>query len=99
MRDNPILPVVFVTKYALTRGILRYCNVEHCTDISPKMISIRTRFPETFHGDWYTTLDAARVRVDEMLKARIRSLEKSLKAVKALSPESIRVKDAENPRP
>lgn len=24
MRDNPILPEVFVTKYALTKGIIRY---------------------------------------------------------------------------
>lgn len=96
MRDNPILPEVFVTKYALTQGIIRYRNVEHCKDISPQMISIRTGFPQTFHGDWYTTLDAARVRVAEMLQARVRSLEKGLKKAKALSAETVLVKDAEN---
>jgi hypothetical protein len=97
MRDNPILPEVFVTKYALTRGIIRYRDVEHCKDISPQMISIRTGFPQAFHGnDWYTTLDTARAHVAEMIQARVRSLEKKLKEIKALSAENVRVKDAEN---
>jgi len=81
---NPILPEVFVTKWALTRGIVSFRNVEHCLEASPdgKMVAVPVlgSYQECFHGkDWHLSLKSARAQVSQTIAKRRRSLERSLK--------------------
>lgn len=73
---------VFVTKYALTEGIL-----EHEADLSknePSMCVVVGRpgqLGQYFHGEgkeWHRTRDLALVRAEEMRQAKVKSLKKSL---------------------
>lgn len=71
-KDNPILPEVWITKYALTKGVYKALNAEHCRAISERMISLEGN---CFHTpDWHTTEDAARARVLEMVDAELSAL-------------------------
>ncbi len=86
MRSDPIIPEVFVTKYALTKGILRFPNVRHCLDINPDMIAVTNN--QTFHGegrDWHRTFAGAQARAQEMVIAKLKTLDRAAKKVAALT--------------
>ena len=76
----------WITKYALTSGILKK-RVEDCFDISDAMVQVISRSSpkEYYHGrDWHRTENEAIERANEMKRKKISSLEKQLKAIKAL---------------
>jgi len=69
----------WVTKYALTDGI-EIVSAEHCSDINDGMISYGNGYSaQTAHGkDWHITREAAIARAEEMRKAKIASLKRSI---------------------
>ncbi len=76
--NDVILPVVYVTKYALTQGILVCHNATHCRNVSEKMIEARLgQYKSYFHRpDWHTTEAEALARAEEMRRAKIKSIQK-----------------------
>lgn len=78
----------FITKYALTKGILEK-RVGDCFDISPNMVSfIGAEWSECYHGrDWHRSRADAIVRAEEMRKAKIESLKRQLTLLTALKFE------------
>lgn len=75
MAGETIIAEVWVTKYALTKGIERYENVRHCTNISADMIAVGRSM--TFHGnEWHRSEEAAKARAREMAKKKIASIDK-----------------------
>jgi hypothetical protein len=73
---------VFVTKYALTQGILEV-EVEGEPTVGDMVVSIPKpgNYRDCFHGegkDWHRTLDAARERAEKMRLAKVASLKKSI---------------------
>ncbi len=91
--DKVRIGPVFVTKYALTKGIIRYEEADDHgkSDGGRRMISIPgTRYLMMFYGDdWHDNEEAARLRVAVMRTAKRKSLEKQLakldKPVKAVA--------------
>jgi hypothetical protein len=72
----------WVTKHALTKGI-KFVNGEVCHDISSTMLTYGIY--EAAHGnDWHRTPEAALARAEEMRKAKIASLRKSIAKMEAL---------------
>jgi hypothetical protein len=75
---------VYVTKYALTQGILE----EEATLVGEARIKVSGDSSRgVFHAfyykpDWYETREEAVARAEEMRKRKIASLEKSLKKFK-----------------
>lgn len=78
--ENPIIPKVWITKYALTTGIATAVNVVHCLGTSDRMIGVpqgRNLGDAYFHKpDWHTTEQEAYARVKEMFDAEQKSLTK-----------------------
>jgi hypothetical protein len=73
---------VWVTKFALTRGIIE-CDVEDCGRGMVQQIG--TDYPTYFHGgDWHLDLGRAERRAHDMKRAKISSLEKQLKKLHEL---------------
>lgn len=77
---------VWVTKYALTEGIVTY----DAEDAVGGMIAIRTagHMSQYFHGEgreWHRSLDGAISRAEEMRIAKIASLKKSLAKLEKLT--------------
>lgn len=68
---------VWITKYALTRGIL-----ERDGDIcegNTNLFRVTNKYPEYYHGgDWHKTEEAARAKAEKMRLLKIKSLKKSL---------------------
>jgi hypothetical protein len=75
---------VFVTKYALTQGILRK-RVEDCHD---GMVStVGDRYVAYFHGEgreWHRTFDSASERAERMRTEKLASVAKQIAKLKAL---------------
>lgn len=74
---------VYVTKYALTRGILRM-KVEPPNDDAPGMIRRGYTF---FHGEgreWHHTLEVATKKAEEMRKIALASLAKRIEKIRKL---------------
>ena len=70
---------VWITKYALTEGILE-AEAEVCTTDPPgRMISVKGNPTAYYHGkgrDWHTDKESAVNRACAMLNAKLRSLDK-----------------------
>lgn len=66
----------WVTKYALTEGIT-IVDGDVCHDISSDMLSYG-KYGVAHGKDWHRTSDAALARAEEMRKAKIASLKKSI---------------------
>lgn len=78
----------WVTKYALTSGIQKVSGtVRHET--SSAMLSYPGEcrdWPVSVHGnDWHRTPEAALARAEEMRKAKIASLKKSIAKLEAMT--------------
>lgn len=77
----------WVTKYALTEGI-EVVDAEVCHDIHSGMISYGNcgYMVQSAHGkDWHRTPEAALARAEEMRKAKIASLRKSIEKMERLT--------------
>lgn len=76
---------VWVTKYALTKGIMEF-EADRCIDISPDMIAIRGTLGNMyFYGtDWHTTLADAKIRAENMRLQRIDTLLNQIEKLKEL---------------
>jgi hypothetical protein len=72
---------VFITKYALTQGIL----VAEAEDVGDGMVHIpgsteKGTFSCYFHeGDWFLTLAEAETKREQMISRKRKSLEKALR--------------------
>lgn len=76
---------VFVTKYALTKGIFER-EVEDCFDISPDLVSVVGSWSEYYHAnDWHRTREEAVARAEQMRIAKIGSLKKQIARLEKLS--------------
>lgn len=69
---------VYITKYALSTGIIEAELVKTCSD---RMIEVRwpggINRTAYFHGaDWHESLELARARIKAMVKAKLKSLAK-----------------------
>jgi hypothetical protein len=79
---------VYITKYALTRGIM-VVDAEQ-SDIYPEMIDFRMPASEGAYKtyahkpDWWTTWAEAEHRAFILLNAKIESHEKAIKRLKAM---------------
>jgi len=83
MNDERVF--AWVTKYALTDGIkVVDATVHH--SINSKMISWKEgEYSNNAHGkDWHRTPEEAVLRAEEMRKAKIESLKKSIKKMESL---------------
>jgi len=76
--------IVWITKYALTQGILK--AEAEVSSISERMISIEGgRFLECFHKPhWHTTEEDALAQAEEMRRKKIASLKKSLDKIEKM---------------
>ena len=76
----------WVTKYALTEGIVAV-DGEVCHNISSGMLTYGNY--GTAHGkDWHRTPEAAIAKAEEMRKAKIASLKKSIAKMESLKFET-----------
>lgn len=76
---------VYVTKYALTEGILtmeaELCHVGTMIEVKPKS----NGFTQYFHNrEWYTDLEAAKARAEEMRQNKIKSVKKQLQKLEEM---------------
>ena len=87
---------VWITKYALTRGILE-CKAEYNEDY-PGMILIKGNGPCTanayYHGcDWHLTEIGAKSRASEMIDSKIECLKKQIAKLEGMKRSGVRITD------
>lgn len=89
MKDDTIIPEVWVTKYAITTGIKRHVNVKQSAE-KPQYVwsgDHRRMSSQMFVGEgreWHRTEVAAKARVREMIAAKRESIAKQLKKLDAI---------------
>jgi len=77
---------VYITKYALTKGILEKEEAEVCKDTSLDMISVHSRYTEYYHKpDWHESKEEAIEQAEKMRERKIKNLEKQINKLKNLS--------------
>ena len=81
---------VFITKYALTQGILEM-DGEICEE-TPSMVVVKAKgilyCNDYFHGEggqWHCTLEAAQRKAEEMSKKKIVALKKQIGKLEKLN--------------
>jgi len=81
---------VWITKYALTQGIIEK-DANICDTVSEDMIEIQgTRFPTYYHGkgkDWHLTRENAIKKAEKIKQNKIKSIEKQLDNLRNLKFE------------
>lgn len=85
MKPEKIIKI-YVTKYALTQGILEM-QAELCESISKDMVSVKGGpcGNQCFHkGQWFSDIEDAKKKANQMVDAKIKSLEKSLAKIKKI---------------
>ena len=80
---------VYITKYALTKGIIKKKARYALSDCDGSMIEIvdgafRHEYYHNEGGEWHKTYEGACVRANEMKRKKIISLNKSLKKFEAM---------------
>lgn len=89
MIDRPEFDV-WITKYALTKGIFR-CKAKGCFDISDDMICVHGKYLEYFHGsDWHRDEQSAVDRANEMARKKIETLKKQIRRLELLEFQPVR---------
>lgn len=98
-RNGEVVPVAYVTKYALTQGILivRDGVIDHYADgagIFRMMLTVRTNYvPLHFHGDdWHESLESAQAKANKMLAAKLKSLDKQRAKLEKYVPKVVEFK-------
>ena len=88
LRRKQTIPKVYITKYALTKGILEYQEALW-SNSTPNLIEIPTLgFSGYFYGEgkeWHKSKEAALTRAEEMRKRKIESYQKSIEKLKTLT--------------
>lgn len=82
--SDPIIPKVWITKYALTKGVYTAENVVQRRSITDQMIEIQYKTSTGYMSHfcihkpyWHTTEDEARAQVVKMVERKMKSLIKS----------------------
>lgn len=86
-----VLKEVYVTKWVFTQGILRYTNVEQCSDT---MIHAQSRNLYLHKPHWHPTIEEARARTELMRMRAVEATKKKLRKLQTLQIEQIEVHDA-----
>lgn len=74
----------YITKYALTAGIMKR-DVEDCFDMAPDMVcSTDGRFTTYHRDDWHRTESEALAKAEDMRHRKIVSLRKQIAKMEAL---------------
>lgn len=74
--------IVFITKYALTQGIL---EIEPKQTHSVNMIGdVNNQYTYYHKPDWHLTKEEAIIRAEEMRIKKLQSLDKQIKRISAL---------------
>ena len=77
--------MVYVTKYALTKGI-EYIEVSET--FFPYLVKENIRYPRNFHiGDWFESKEDAIKKAEEMKNKKLQSLENQMKKISKLKFE------------
>lgn len=77
--------MVYVTKYALTKGI-EYIEVSET--FFPYLVQENIRYPRNFHiGDWFESKEDAIKKAEEMKNKKLQSLENQMKKISKLKFE------------
>lgn len=76
---------IWITRYALKRGIIEKEITDANYRASHQHVSVGPFY--CFKRDWYATLEAAKVRVLQMVAAKRKSLAKQLAALDKLEGE------------
>lgn len=85
VNQRKMMMKVYITKYALTKGIIVRDDAELCRDVSDKMISVPGQFTSYFHKpDWHETRETALTQCERMRAAKIKSVEKQLARLREL---------------
>ena len=77
---------VFITKYALTKGIIE----TEAKDIGDDMIEIVGKYPIYYHKDgreWHKTKESAIKKAEEMRQKKIASLKKQIEKLEGMKFE------------
>lgn len=84
MTDNKdkVLPEVWVTKYALTNGVIE-CRSADVIEVKGKVAV--TTFGMLFHPDWHNTEAAAIAHAKQMRDKKIASLKKQIEKLEKLT--------------
>lgn len=83
-----VLPTIYVTKYATTKGILRYQNAVISDDGTGVAASRRARYYKPY---WYTDQAEAEAHAEVLRQKKVAALERQLKK---LAAKKIQVRDA-----
>ena len=84
---------VFITKYALTKGILEAEAEGMPKPMAPNMVAVPGThgYIACFHKDeWFLTLAEAEARREELIAAKRKSLEKQLTALDKIRSKPVR---------
>lgn len=72
----------FVTKYALTRGIV---EISSRLRVGSDLITTNEEYPQYLHkGDWFSTEEEAKVDAENRRKKKIASLKKQIEKLEKL---------------
>lgn len=85
---------VYVTKYAISRGIVR-CRAEYDPQY-PRMVKTKTQPQYLFHGegkDWHRTIEGAVERAEELRVAALEAANNRIKKLSAMTFTMFDVKD------
>ncbi len=94
MSDQPLKEPVYVTKWALTAGIMKFeAGSFTPSDVGDQLyFSVKWGFHNgIFVGkqDWTTSLDEAKARVKVMVQRKLKNLAKQAEKLKAFEPKVI----------
>ena len=75
---------IYVTKFALTKGILEK-EAEICSTVNEKMIKVDSKYPEYLHKPfWHTSKEDAIVHAEILRENELKSLEKRIEKLKKI---------------
>lgn len=72
---------VWITKYALTKGIIELDDAEICSNVNPTMIRVkRNGYLNYFHKDqWHDSFAAAQIDANKRVSKKLTSINKQLR--------------------
>ena len=82
--------IVYVTKYALTKGIMQF-DAEIEGDLIKVIINGYTNFFTGEGNEWHITIDGAKERAEKMRIKKIESLNKQMKKITNMKFENVKI--------
>lgn len=90
-RPEPVLVTLYITKYALTKGILEAQGEIRGGETNMAIVPVSNSGHHYYHRqDWHLTFEAAQERVREMAVARRKSLQKALDALQKKTDKALK---------